>query len=250
MNLLKGAISGRGAHNSHSFVVDEIGRSIVKGIYPVGATLPGDLELASHFQVSRTVLREAMKTLTAKGMLIARARVGTRVTERKKWNLFDRDVLHWHFQAGVDPEFLDHLCHMRLSVEPYAAQLAAEEATRDEIGCLYRHTEIMRRAPSSEVFTLADLDFHLALLEASRNPFMWSVGGLIDAALLSAFRLSSPSEDPEKQAESALAHRRIAEGIERRDGLAAAEAMRKVIIDGRNRVRESDRKDQLRRNSL
>lgn len=245
MKLLEGAISGRVAHNSHSFVVNEIGLSIVKGVYPVGATLPGDLELAAHFQVSRTVLREAMKTLTAKGMLVARARVGTRVTERKKWNLLDRDVLDWHFQAGFDAEFLDHLCHMRLSVEPYAAQLAAAEASTAEIAILYGHTEAMRLALTSEAFTLADLDFHLALLEASRNPFMWSVGGLIDAALLSAFRLSSPTEDPGQQAASALAHRRIIEGIERRDGAAAAEAMKTVIIDGRNRVRSSGKRREV-----
>ena len=78
--MLRNAISGPAARNSHAHVVHGIGLAIVSGQYPVGTMLPGDLELAEQFHVSRTVLREAMKTLSAKGMVLPRAGVGTRVT--------------------------------------------------------------------------------------------------------------------------------------------------------------------------
>jgi len=119
--VLETVISGKKARTSHSQVVEDLGRAIIAGEYAVGATLPGDLELAQRFKVSRTVLREAMKTLAAKGLIVPRARIGTRVTPKTQWNLFDSDVLSWHFHHGVDQEFLDHLSEIRLAFEPFAA---------------------------------------------------------------------------------------------------------------------------------
>lgn len=235
MELLKTAISGGAVRNHHAFVVHEIGTAIIKGEYPVGSLLPGDAELVERFDVSRTVLREAMKTLSAKGLVLARARIGTRVTERTQWNLFDADVLTWHFEAGVTQDFLRHLSEMRLSFEPFAAQLAAKNATQDEISKLYEFTDKMKAAPSKEAFALADHQFHMALLGASKNPFMYSVGNLIEAALVSAFKLSSPVEGP-SQRDAVMQHRAIAEAIEAGDADAAAAAMQTVIMVGYERV--------------
>lgn len=233
--MLRTAISGRIVRNSHAYVVNEIGTAIVKGDYEVGTLLPGDVELAERFGVSRTVLREAMKTLTAKGLVFPRARIGTRVTERTKWNLFDADVLNWYFEAGVTESFLNHLCEMRLSFEPNAARLAAANATPAEIATLYQLVDKMGAARSKEAFSLADLDLHIALLGVSKNPFMYSVGNLIEAALVSAFQLSSPVEDATHR-DTVEQHRHIVEAVEAGDGEAAAEAMRAVIIVGRDRV--------------
>ena len=85
--------AGRKTRTSHAQVVDELGKAIVAGTYPVGSILPGDAELAQRFKVSRTVLRETMKTLAAKGMVVAKARVGTRVTEQNLWNMFDSEII-------------------------------------------------------------------------------------------------------------------------------------------------------------
>lgn len=235
MDLLRTAISGNVVRNNHAFVVNEIGKAIVKGEYAVGTLLPGDADFAERFEVSRTVLREAMKTLAAKGLVFPRARIGTRVTERSKWNLFDADVLTWYFEAGITGEFLRHLSEMRLSFEPFAARLAAGNATPEDIANLYELAGKMADARSKEVFALADLDFHIALLAASKNPFMHSVGNLIEAALVSAFKLSSPVED-ETQRSSVEEHRRIVAAVEAGDGDAAAAAMEHVITVGRDRV--------------
>ena len=96
--------SKKPAARSHTVrVVDHLGEAIVSGRLPQGTLLPGDQELLAEYGVSRTVLREALRTLSAKGMLQARARVGTRVQPRSAWTLFDPDVLRWHRDAGLDP---------------------------------------------------------------------------------------------------------------------------------------------------
>ena len=94
--LLETVITGANTRTSHAQVVNELGRAIVAGEFPVGTTLPGDADLAARFKVSRTVLRESMKTLAAKGLVVPRARIGTRVTPRAQWNLFDSDIEPWN----------------------------------------------------------------------------------------------------------------------------------------------------------
>jgi len=96
--------AGRG-HSSQLEVTRTIGIDIIVGRYPEGIGLPRDAELTSMFDVSRTVLRESVKTLSAKGLLSSKAGVGTWVRERSAWNMFDPDVLGWHLEAGIDKRF-------------------------------------------------------------------------------------------------------------------------------------------------
>jgi DNA-binding FadR family transcriptional regulator len=235
--VLETALSGRKTRTSHAQVVDELGREIISGHYPVGMTLPGDFDLAQRFRVSRTVLREAMKTLAAKGLIVPRARIGTKVTPQNQWNLFDSDVLTWHFHKGVDQPFLQHLTEIRLAFEPFAASLAVENADDDDIRQLYDIADEMGNpAHTPATLAVADLKFHLAIAEASRNPFMRTVGSLIEAALVGIFKLSSPEANENRTAEVAARHRLIVDAIAKRDKEAAAQAMRNVILEGRDRV--------------
>lgn len=234
--MLNATFSGRANRSQHSFVVNELGEEIVSGAYASGTLLPGDGELVERFGVSRTVLREAMKTLTAKGMIIPKARIGTRVTERSHWNLFDADVLVWHIEAGVDAIFLKHLTDMRFAIEPFAARLAAQRANKTQIEHLYACADKMSQANSNENFALADLEFHLALHGASGNPFMLSVGNLIEAALVTSFKMSSPYGESDRHVATANRHRMIVEAIERGDAEAASVAMERVIHEGFDRI--------------
>jgi DNA-binding FadR family transcriptional regulator len=236
MGLLETAISGPARHTSHSHVVNELGKAIVGGTYPVGSILPGDGELAELFQVSRTVLREAMKTLSAKGLVVPRARIGTRVTESRQWNMFDADVLAWHMDRGIDRDFVLHLCEMRLSFEPYAASLAAQRASSENVAKLLALAEDMSSAGSHAELIMADLRFHLSVLQASENPFMYGVGTLIEAALIGAFGLSSPDTPSQEFERIGNSHKEIAEAIARHDAEAAAEGMRQVILTGRDQA--------------
>ncbi|SEM58529.1 DNA-binding transcriptional regulator, FadR family [Loktanella fryxellensis] len=234
--LLRDALSGTFVRNSHGQVVEGIGRAIVTGRYPPDTVLPRDEELAAQFNVSRTVLREAMKTLAAKGMVVARTRVGTKVRARHDWNLFDAELLVWHLDARAGMGFLDQLYEMRLIMEPAGAAMAASRATAQEIATLHAHIEAMVVASDDKAFAMADLALHRSIIKASGNLFMHSVATLIEAALLTSFRLSSPASEPAIQSDVSAAHNRIVVAIEGRDPEAAAQAMREVILYGQQRI--------------
>jgi DNA-binding FadR family transcriptional regulator len=221
-------------------VVAELGRGIVSGKTPEGALLPGDAELSARFGVSRTVLREAMKTLSAKRLIEAKAKVGTRVLPRESWNFFDSDVLGWRFEAGLDYDFIEHLAEIRLALEPAAAAAAAVRATSDDIVALYAiaaRFDDLKHTP--ETIAQVDLEFHLAIARMSGNPFMRSASALIEAALAISFQLSSPAASPETIDEVATNHLRIVHAIASRDPAKAMSAMRHVIEVGKGRIRGS-----------
>jgi len=235
--LLETVITGASTRTSHAQVVNELGKAIIAGDFPIGAILPGDAELAQRFKVSRTVLREAMKTLAAKGLIVPRARIGTRVTPKTQWNLFDGDILTWYFAVGVSQEFLLDLSEVRLAFEPHAAALAARHATDADISQMMRLAVAMGDPEhTAETLAVADLKFHLCLLEVSRNPFLRTVGSLIEAALVGVFKLSSAAADHGKIEDIATTHIRIVEEIRRRDENGARRAMEHVIQVGRGRV--------------
>ncbi|AVA21531.1 FadR/GntR family transcriptional regulator [Rhizobium sp. LEGMi198b] len=227
------------SRTSHAQVVDDLGKAIVSGAFPIGSILPGDSDLLQRFKVSRTVLRESMKTLAAKGLVVPRARVGTRVTEKIHWNMFDSAVLTWHFESGVNEEFLLHLYDIRLAFEPFAASLVAKRASPEEIESL-RKLAMAMAAPehTPDSLAVADLHFHLAITEASHNPFMRSLGGLIEAALVGMFRMSAP---PTSNGFGNIAdtHMAIVDAIAAGDELAAHKAMEFVIFDGRRHVQQA-----------
>lgn len=208
----------------------EIGRAILSGAYPERSLLPGDAELMTQFGVSRTVLREALRTLAGKGLIEARARVGTRVLPRSQWNLFDRDLLGWRAKQGLDAQFIVHLSEMRLALEPEAAALAALHRTDRDIEAIFHCFDRMATAEiGREDFARADLDFHLAIVVAAHNPFLRSAAALVEVALIGLLKISSPAEDPARLASSVDDHRRIADAIAARDPDLAREAMRVVI---------------------
>ena len=228
---LVGRIPARGLRDQ---VIRELGIDIVSGRYPVDALLQLDTEIIDRFSVSRTVLREAVNALAAKGMIEARARIGTKVLPRRKWNMFDADVLVWHFEAGPDVEFLRSLREIRIGVELEAASLAAERRSDQQVEGLLACTDRMEQARTTEQFALADLEFHSIIAEASENPFMASISSLVKVALAAAFTISSPIAEPQSVARVVRSHRRIAEAIRDKVPEEARRAMQTVIWDGFN----------------
>ncbi|MBS1301738.1 FadR/GntR family transcriptional regulator [Loktanella sp. SALINAS62] len=226
----------RESRGSHGRVVEGIGQAIVAGQPPPGDLLPRDEELAEQFGVSRTVLREAMKTLAAKGMVSPKARVGTRIRPRHEWNMFDAQVLRWHLDGEPSDSFYEQLFEMRLAFEPHAAALAARSASAADIARIQGCVSAMRAADSEADFSLADLEFHKAIFDAAGNAFFFSVVSLVSAALLSLLRRSSPEPKPNQQTKICNDHQRIADAIAARDESAAKAAMQIVIEVGWARV--------------
>lgn len=229
------SIPTRRAHSNHAEIARNIGIDIISGRYAEGTKLPGDIELILKFGVSRPVLRESVKTLVAKGLLSTKARVGTVVRERAAWNMFDIDVLAWHLDAGINKRFLRDLADIRLAVEPSAARLAAERRSDSDIAELRRSMALMQAAPSDSAgFADADLSLHITIANASGNPFMRSIGWVIEAALRASFLLSAPVEEPERDIVLA-SHKQIVDAIEQRNADEAAQQMTKVILNGLRR---------------
>jgi DNA-binding FadR family transcriptional regulator len=219
------------SHTAH--VVREIGVGIVSGSYPQNSILPGDAELMERFGVSRTVLREALRTLAGKGLIQPKARIGTRVRDKASWNLFDPDVLVWHARSGFDPAFLEYLSEMRMALEPEAAVLAAARRTPLQLQHIYGWVEKMgTEGVTPAEFVDADLNFHLSVAAAAGNPFLRSISTLIEVALVELLTISSPMEDPVRHARSVGRHRAIADAIARRDSEAARLAMKAVVEEG------------------
>jgi len=239
MTLLKSVIAGGGPKTSHSHVVNGLGLAIVSGTYAVGAVLPGDHDLGEQFGVSRSVLREAMKTLAAKGMVVPRTRIGTRVTDKRLWNYLDADVLQWHFEKGVDDTFIRHLYEMRLAFEPTAARLAARNRDDSDVEAILSRADQMLEPHTNESFALVDLEFHRAVFEATKNPLLHCTGNVIEAVLINVLQKSSPASDSDRSAKVAAHHRALGEAIAAQDPEAADAAMRAVIMLGWRQVPDS-----------
>lgn len=210
----------------------------MRGRFPVGSTLPGDAELMELFGVSRTALREALKTLAAKGLIESKTKVGTKVLDRNNWNMFDADILEWHLEMGVDAQFLGWLFEIRQTLEPLACAMAAQRRTAKQLDKMHVALSGMYECESNrQGFTKADLAFHQVILEASGNPFLQSIGSVIGAALATSFTISSPVSSDERFTEVMRQHQTVFDAIERRDPSAASDAMAALILQAAERVR-------------
>ncbi|MDE1145925.1 MAG: FadR/GntR family transcriptional regulator [Azospirillaceae bacterium] len=221
----------------HEQIVRTLGMDILSGALAVGMNLPPEPELLIRFQISRTVLREVMKTLAAKGLVISKTRVGTKVQDPTHWNFFDADLLSWRVSLGLDDAMRRHLYEMRSAVEPRAAALAARRRTAGQLALL--RTTLARMAQAGHdrrSFAEADLAFHVAVSAASGNPMMRSLAGVIEAALLASFSLSSPVDEATLQQAVVDSHAAIVDAIEAGDALRAAHAMTAVIESGFGRL--------------
>lgn len=218
------------ARNFHTYVLNEVGRAIVSGEIGVGSILPGDGEMMEQFGVSRTVLREALKTLEAKGLVEARAKVGTRVLPRSRWSFFDRQVLGWVLESGPSDSFMTGFRLVRRGLEVDAARLAAMHRDAEHIRLMnYWLNQREKMAQQPEPFALAEFEFHRVLAEASANPFLRSATALVEfgIAMQVSARLGPEGEAPPEglaQAGSELYARLIA-AVERSQPDEAAAIM-------------------------
>jgi DNA-binding FadR family transcriptional regulator len=170
------------ARNLPTQIVVEIGSKIISGEIPTGTVLTSDT-LESKFNVSRTVVREALKVLHDKGLTRARTKIGTVVLERAEWKLLDPDVIRWLQDSGLSPELVSDLEEVRSSYEPWVARIAAKRRGTKEIALMNSALKKMAHAfyndgPNSPIIGEADSEFHHALLAATQNELMKQIGEL------------------------------------------------------------------------
>ncbi|WP_066337642.1 FadR/GntR family transcriptional regulator [Azohydromonas lata] len=210
-------------------VLEQLGRDICSGRYKPGVVLPPEGELCERFAFSRIVIREAVKSLSAKGMLDVRRKVGTVVLDPRHWNLFDPDVIAWRAQSTVvDPAMTRDLMELRRIVEPAAARLAARRATGQERQALRSAYAAMERAVAGDGdYVTADLAFHATVLSAAGNQFVRQMQEAMNAILKASFRISS--EKPGGPAFTLPMHEALCQAIEEADEKAAELASLRLI---------------------
>jgi DNA-binding FadR family transcriptional regulator len=214
--------------NVHGNTVDHLGIAILAGRYPVGGALPPEPILGDELGVSRTVVREAVKALGAKGLVSTGPKVGTRVLPSDRWNWFDPDVIMWQSRVGLTPEFLRDLQDLRLVVEPAAVKLASERATAEDIEKIEAAYEGMRSAvEDGGDYVTHDLLFHQGMLFACRNRMLIQMNKALSALLRTSFEVSTKMKDGPKS--SLPMHRAVLDAIIARNPIKAERAIRALI---------------------
>jgi DNA-binding FadR family transcriptional regulator len=238
-------LCGQGRKRSlFAHVVEEIGSRIVSGVLKPNDPLPNEAVLGREFGASRSVIREAVKSLAAKGLLESRTRTGIRVLPPMHWNLLDMEVLAWRYSSLPPREFFRELFEIRRMIEPEAAGLAAERATDEEIAAIEAAFEAMDSAArTTDTAIMADLSFHRAILSAGRNALLLQMGNLIGVGLLVSYRLS---KDPFTV--FLARHKQVLVAIRRRRQAAARAAMDRLLVETRDFLESHFVDDEAREN--
>ena len=202
-------------------IVEQIEESIHEGKLKPGDQLPAERELAQQFGVSRTAVREAMKTLCEKGLVEAYSGRGTFVTPGKSRSM--RHSLDWLAHGG-DPQNARYVTELREILEPQFTALAAARIEEQQLAMMREAIEVMDRSMQNpEAYIEADLDFHLALAEAAGNPLILSlldsIVGVLREQRLGVFTV------PGGPTRGQIHHKLILKAIEQRNPAKARKAM-------------------------
>jgi len=210
------------ASRLYELIVQQIEESILSGALKEGDQLPAERDLAQQFGVSRTAVREAVKTLREKGLVEAFPGRGTFITNGTSQAI--RQSLDLMIKIG-QPDGSIHLAEVRAILEPEIAALAATRIEEQHLAMMREAYDVMERAlKDPDAYIEADLDFHLALAEAAANPLILSlldsIVGLLREQRLGIFYVDGGPERGQ------FHHKRILEAVERRDAEKARATMR------------------------
>lgn len=198
-------------------VMGKIARKELNG----GDRLPTEAELAEAYGVGKSTIREAVQTLSAKGLLIARQGSGTVVAPVEQWSSLDPDFL----EVTLGDDRFAHLIEARTIFEPSIARLAALRASDEEVQTLrdicakHHQIDVEDRQEHARI----DIDFHAALAAATHNPVLESMHSSI-TGLGRELRFAS-AEVPGAIERAIVWHEQIMEAIQHHDPLAAESAM-------------------------
>jgi GntR family transcriptional regulator, galactonate operon transcriptional repressor len=225
--------------NLFAQVMEELGVRIVRGDLNPDEPFPKEADLEAEFGVSRSVVREAVKALAAKGLLESRTRTGIRALPPVHWNLLDAEVLSWRYSAMPPVQFFAELFEVRLMIEPDAAALAAVRASPADIAEIDQAFQAMTEASEASAPGIeADLRFHRGILAAGRNPLLLQMGNLISVGLLISHLFSL-----ESFAIFLPMHKTVMDAIKDGDAAGARAAMQRLLTDTRDYMKDHIRND-------
>ena len=219
--------TGRGLHGR---VLDSLGPAITAGEYPPGSVLRTD-ELAQRFDVSRSVMREAVRVLESMHLVESRRRVGVTVRPKSEWNVYDPQVIRWRLAGADRPGQLRSLTVLRSAIEPVAAGLAARHATAEQCAELTECALGMvahSRGHKLEGYLLHDVAFHRVVLAASGNEMFARLGDVVAEVLTGRTQHDVMFEDPDPAA--VTLHVQVAEAVREGDAVRAEELTREITV--------------------
>ncbi|MEU1574630.1 FadR/GntR family transcriptional regulator [Streptomyces collinus] len=218
---------GRGLHGH---VLDTLGPEITAGEYPPGSVLRTD-ELAQRFDVSRSVMREAVRVLESMYLVESRRRVGVTVRPKAEWNVYDPQVIRWRLAGADRPGQLRSLTVLRSAIEPVAAGLAARHATSEQCAELTECALGMvahSRGHKLEGYLLHDVAFHRVILAASGNEMFARLGDVVAEVLTGRTQHDVMFEDPDPAA--VTLHVQVAEAVRAGDAARAERLTREITV--------------------
>jgi GntR family transcriptional regulator, galactonate operon transcriptional repressor len=219
-----------------------LGSRIVTGEIAPGSLLPKELELAEAHGVGRSTLREAVKILSAKGLLKATKRYGTQVCAKTDWNFLDPHVLQWYASVPAHvPDLLLSIIELRRALEPAIARLAARRATPVEAqDILARARALMDVLPASPIEH--DIAFHLAVLRATHNLLFQALAPTYETLLRAQFQPSWSIMDKDPTYYPDERHLHFAEAVLARDAGRAERIARDMMGVSRRNVQSITRR--------
>ncbi|WP_189510128.1 MULTISPECIES: FadR/GntR family transcriptional regulator [unclassified Mesorhizobium] len=220
-----------------TLVAESLAEKIRSGQLQPGAQLPTEAELCAEYDVSRTVVREAVARLRSEGMVVPQQGRGMFVSQTpapRNFSIPDETL-------RTLPETIA-LLELRLSVEVESAGLCAERRTDKDAGDIRAMMEQVdaQQADPAAVQIHYDYDFHLAIAKAARNEFIHGFLSYLGPIIVPRFQLGYVVEPALKDSYYARIHnehKAIVDAIERQDGRAARQAMRKHLHNSLGRVR-------------
>jgi DNA-binding FadR family transcriptional regulator len=220
-------------------LLEALGQAIVSGEFD-GKKFPSEAEISRRHGISRSITREAVKMLAAKGMISARPRSGIATQPQERWSLLDPDVLRWMLERKFSYELLRHFTEMRLGLETAAAALAAKYATTERLRAIETGLERMvAAARGDDEHLAADIAFHVAILEATGNPFYLQLDEFIHTALTFSIRLTNRI----RGSANIPAHRRVFEAIRSGDSEQARQAMAQIVTEALALISTAETRD-------
>lgn len=223
--------------NVHGNTVDYLGGAIVAGRFGAAGAMPPEPLLCEELGVSRTVIREAVKSLVAKGLIQTGPKVGTRVCPSSQWNWFDPDVIGWQAKAGLTPEFIRDLQDLRMIMEPAAIRLAAQRATDQDIQEIETaYAGMVDAVENAGDYVRFDLLFHQGMIRASHNRMLEKMDQALGALLRTSFEISTVKKDGPR--DSLPMHRAVLDAIIAHDVDRAEDAIVELIEDAHNDIEQ------------
>lgn len=216
--------------NVHGNAVDYLGSAIVAGRFGAGGMMPPEPMLCEELGVSRTVVRESVKSLVAKGLIQTGPKVGTKVQPSSQWNWFDADVIGWQAKAGLTAEFIRDIQDLRLIVEPAATRLAAVRATDEDIVQIEAaYAGMVDAVEHNGDYVRFDLRFHQGMIRASHNRMLEKMDQALGALMRTSFEISTDKRNGPR--DSLPMHRAVLDAVIAHDADRAEDAIILLIED-------------------